>query len=374
MRIRKFDLLPAAFPLTVPFTTALHSVEVKHCVMLRLESDEGLVGWGEAAPEVQITGDDHTDAYRILNDEIRDLILNQRIGDEDGLKVCLEELSEYIGKSATAVAAADIALHDLWTRYTEVLLCEYFGGNPEPIGTSISIGMMEPAQLMARIQAVIDTGARTIKLKIGRGVKKDLELIDTVRDRFGDGITIRLDANQAYGKNDALALLEGLYRYGIEFVEQPVPARDLDGLRAVCKNSPVPVMADETAGSFFDVERIVNEDVCSMVNLKLMKSGGLYQVDRTLRLCIDSGISCMIGCMIETPVGISAGVGLAQQGDPVRWTDLDGHLFLGEIDDTFSGLHTEGDRNIIKGDRGLGIKVAHAGLKRFISDNVRIED
>jgi o-succinylbenzoate synthase len=368
MQIASMSLLPVQFPLYVPFTTALHSVEVKNCILVRLESDTGIVGWGEAAPEQEITGDDHFTAYHVLRDILNDVVAGARLEDEDDLNELLLELARYIEQSSTAVAAVDIALHDLWSREEGVPLYSRFGVTVKPLKTSISIGIMETDALLTKIGAIVDSGADSIKLKIGSGVDDDVELVSTVRARFGDTITLRLDANQAYTPDSAITLLKRLEKFDIEFVEQPVPASDLPGLKRVNDEAAIPVMADEAVRYYDDLVKIVEGDICNRVNLKLMKSGGLHQLNRFIQYCKTNNIDAMIGCMVETPIGISAGVNLALQGGVVRWTDLDGHLFLKDIERVFSGFSTDGAMNNISGDPGLGLVVDGTALQDIMSE------
>jgi o-succinylbenzoate synthase len=341
--------------------------------MVQLASDEGETGWGEAAPEKEITGDDFETAYDVIDKALRAKIVGKKIENDDGLEELLSSLAENIGNSATAVAAVDIALHDLWFQAKGIPIYEHFteksgaeSQQPEPLRTSISIGIMELDKLLEKVSTIIDSGSSTIKLKIGRGIGPDLELVKAVRERFGDDLNLSLDANQGYSAADALNLFEKLAPLDIEFIEQPVPADDLPGLRKLYEESPIPVMADEAVCSFEDLKTVMENGICDRVNLKLMKSGGLFQLNGLIRFCEEHDIDCQIGCMIETPVGISAGVHLGLSNRSVKWTDLDGHLFLGDIGHIFSGLETRGDLNILTGGSGLGILVNDDGLSDYM--------
>jgi o-succinylbenzoate synthase len=268
--------------------------------------------------------------------------------------------------SSTGVAAVDIALHDLFGKKNKTPLYEYFKGIHSPLRTSISIGLTDIESLLKTIQKIVDSGGSVIKLKIGLGIEEDIGMIERVRDVFLDKITLRLDANQAYSPEEAKVLFDKLEKYDIEFIEQPVSAKDLAGLKLIHDRCEIPVMADEAVASFSDLKKIVDQDVCDRVNIKLMKSGGLHQSRKLIEYCGKNNIDCMIGCMIESPIGIAAGVHLGLGSDAVKWTDLDGHLFLKSIDDVFSGLETEGDYNNVTEGSGLGIEVNEIYLRRFM--------
>ena len=366
MKITKMDLYPVSIPLLTPFTTAIHSVDVKKCVLVRLESEDGCVGWGEAAPEVEITRDDCGTAFNLLDTRLRETVIGMDLDTRNDLEALLLGMEPQIEKSSTAVAALDIALHDLWTRSENIPLCEYFGGAVGAVPTSISIGIMEERRLFQTIQRIIDSGAAVIKLKIGDDSDADLKTISRFRDSFGYDITLRLDANQGYSVQQALQLFNKIEQFNIEFIEQPVPAGNLLDLKKVCSESPIPVMADEAVSSESDLQKLVGEKICNKVNLKLMKAGGLYQVNKMIDLCYSNKIECMIGCMIETPIGISAGVHLAAQDKSVKWTDLDGHLFFENIERVFPGLSTRKGKNLLKNRPGLGVDVHSDRLEGLI--------
>jgi o-succinylbenzoate synthase len=366
MKIAKLDVYPVKIPLFAPFTTALHSVEEKICVIVRLEDELGNVGWGEAAPEQEITHDDYKDALELIEFALRKEIIGAAASDHKEFHQLLDSLSAHIVASSTGVAAVDIALHDLYCKNKKMPLYEYFNGSNMPLRTSISIGITDMDNLLKTIQRIVDSNGRIIKLKIGLGIEEDIKMIKRVRDTFGDRITLRLDANQAYSPDDAKKLFCELEQFDIEFIEQPVQADDLEGLKYIHDECKIPVMADEAVSSFDDLVKIVVSDICDRVNIKLMKSGGLHSSSKMMGYCGKNKIDCMIGCMIETPIGISAGVHLGLSGGAVKWTDLDGHLFLSGTEGILSGLATNGDYNNVSDASGLGIDVNEDLLRNFI--------
>jgi o-succinylbenzoate synthase len=365
MKIASMELFPVALPLSVPFTTALHNIEVKNSILVRLETDDGLHGWGEAAPELEITGDDSEGAFALLDKKLRKHILKSEFETEDEFTEMLVGFDEYISESSSAVAAVDIALHDLWAKQNKIPLFEYFKASHKPVPTSLSIGMMGETELFDTIRSYVDRGVRTIKLKIGSDIDSDLQLIAKFREAFGFEITLRLDANQGYSYAEALNLFKELEQFDIEFIEQPLPASDLTGLKSLNEVSPIPIMADEAVHSLADLEQIAELGIVSSVNIKLMKSGGLYRTEKMLKFCSENRIECMVGCMIETPIGIAAGVHLSMQDKYVKWTDLDGHLFLNETEGIFSGLETINDSNTVSQKPGLGVDIKSKLLKKF---------
>lgn len=365
MKITEMELYRVKFPLFTPFTTALHSVDVKECIIVKLTSDEGLTGWGEAAPEIEITGDDADVAFGLLDGTLCDMVVGWKLTASEDFNGILLEMEPFIAESSCAVAAVDIALHDLWARVNKIPLYEHFGGTHRPLPTSLSIGIMDEEQLFQTIRELIGSGAKCIKLKIGDDAASDLGLIKKFRETFGYDIKLRLDANQGYNYSEAIDLFKKMEPFNIEFIEQPVPADDLSDLKLLHNESPIPVMADEAVRSYDSLVELAEQNACGRVNLKLMKSGGIFQVNKCIQFCSDNNIQCMIGCMIESPIGIAAGVHLALQGKAVKWTDLDGHLFLEGIGSVFTGLKTEKGENILTEEHGLGVDVNEGALSQY---------
>jgi L-alanine-DL-glutamate epimerase-like enolase superfamily enzyme len=248
-----------------------------------------------------------------------------------------------LGHNGAAKCALDIALHDLAAKQLGIPLHQLLGTSPIVPATDFTIGIDEPAVVAERAARA----ARFPALKIKLGGPHDLATLEAVRAVF-DG-PIRVDANTGWVPEEGASLVPELLRLGVELIEQPFPAHRLDQLAWLQERSPLPIVADESAVTIDDLDRLVG--VVAGVNVKLAKCGGVGPASRMLERARDLGFKRFLGCMEETSVGIAASAAVASLAD---WVDLDGCLLL--ADDPFAGL-TLGDdcRWILTATPRLGV-------------------
>ena len=201
-----------------------------------------------------------------------------------------------------------------------------------------------------------DERFKILKVKIGVDSKKDIARIKAIREAVGDEPRIRVDANEGYSVDTAIATLNELQQYDIEFVEQPVASDDLEGMANVRDAIEIPVMADESVREPQDVYNIIDYQAADMVNIKLMKAGGIHNGLKIASIAAEAGMVCQIGCFIETSIGIAAATHVALAVENIKFADLDGHLFLtqdlvGDFKLTNEGI------NKVSNEPGLGLNV-----------------
>ena len=216
----------------------------------------------------------------------------------------------------------------------------------------------------------IRRGYRTLKVKVGVEPSLDVSRLLAVRAAAGPDIQIRIDANQAWTPKQAVRILEEMERkdLGIELVEQPVKAADLDGLSFVTSHSPIPVLADEAVFSPQDALTIMQRHAADMINIKLMKCGGITNALRILSAAEVYGMECMLGCMLEAKISVNAAVELACARQIITRIDLDGPVLLKE--DPIVGGAVFQERQITVSDApGLGISSIKPGYTRPLFDN-----
>jgi len=359
MRITNVELFEMAIPLVKPFVIASGTQRTYNGILLRLETDDGTVGWGEAAPSKNVTGETPEDVSRELGAAISRL----HVLDPLETQASIRKASGFI-KGPSALAALDIALHDLKGHHYGIPVRHLLGGSRSSVETSVTITIRDEKETLRQAEELISQGVRILKLKIGSEPDDDIARIRKLRTWLGSGVRLRVDANQGYTASEALRVLRAMYQCDIEFCEQPVPAGDLKALARVRRASPIPIMADESATSPEALLRIIREKAADMVNLKLMKAGGITGAFRMADIAAAAGMPCQMGCFLETRLGISAATHLACAHSNILYADLDGHLELAD-DPTKGGVVTRDGVNLLTEGAGLGVSVpGHESAKK----------
>lgn len=340
-------------PLKTPFKTALRTVTAVNDVIVRIETDTGHIGYGEAPPTAVITGDTLESIEGAVNHYIRPALLGMDVA---ALEDVLEKLNGSMVNNSSAKAACDIALYDLFGKLYNAPLYKLLGGDEASIITDITISVDEPHVMAEHSKKAIELGYRTLKIKVGTDAKLDLLRMKAIRDAVGFDIDLRIDANQGWTPKEAVILLRQLEDAGleIELVEQPVQKHDLEGLKHVTDNISIPVLADESVMTPLDALTIMQMRAADLVNIKLMKTGGLYNA---LKICAAAevyGVECMIGCMLEAKVSVTAAVHLAAAKNIITKVDLDGPVLCREDPVTGGAIFNESEISL-PDSPGLGI-------------------
>lgn len=354
MKITEVKLGILSVPLRVPFKTAVRSVASVEDVIVEIHTDKGAIGYGEAPPTGAVTGDTTGAIVGALQDHIIKTIMGRDIDDFENL---LQAVNRCILKNTSAKAAVDMALWDLYGQLYQIPVYKLMGGSRKKIITDITISVNSPAEMAQDARNALMRGYDTLKIKVGADPSLDVERLMAVRREVGEDIRIRIDANQAWEPKQAVRLLNEMQEKGlkIEFVEQPVKAHDIEGLKYVTERSYVPVLADESVFSPEDALKIMQLRAADMVNIKLMKCGGLYNALKITSAAEVYGVPCMIGCMLEAKISVNAAVHLACAKQIITKIDLDGPVLCSE--DPILGGAVFNEQEITVSDApGLGIK------------------
>ena len=324
--------------LEVPFAISRAVRTEKRVVLVELEED-GRMSRGEASPDAFFG-----ETTESLEREVREAT---RLVPEDphDLATLRTRLDRRFPHGGAAAAAIDILAHDRAAQAAGVPLRTFLGLAPaEAPPTSFTLGIAEPEVLAERAAAAAAKGFEVLKVKLGHG--DDEAVLAAIRERFSR--TIRVDPNAAWTAEETPARIERILRFGIEFVEQPIAADDIEGLRYVRERSAVPIVADEAAVRLADVDRLAG--ACDGINVKLMKCGGVAEARDMIARAHELGLKVMLGCRAaETSVGIAAAAHLAPA---VEWADLDGNLLI--TDDPFVAVPVERGRFVFSERPGLG--------------------
>ena len=359
MKITEVRLGKISVPLRVPFKTALRTVNSVEDVIVELRTDTGAVGYGEAPPTGAVTGDTTGAIIGAIQDHIAKSILGRDVDDFEDL---LQTVQKCIVKNTSAKAAVDIALWDLYGQLYGIPVYKLMGGARKHIVTDSTISVNDPVEMARDAVSGVERGYDCLKVKVGADPTLDVARLAAVRQAVGNDVCIRIDANQAWQPKEAVRILNQMQERGLalEFVEQPVKAHDLAGMKYVTERSYVPVLADESVFSPEDALKIMQMGAADMVNIKLMKCGGLYNALKIVSAAEVYGVECMIGCMLEAKISVNAAVELACAKKIITRIDLDGPVLCSE--DPIIGGAVFNEKNITVSDGpGLGIKGVEPG-------------
>lgn len=338
-----------------PFKTALRTVSAVEDLVLEISID-GQSGYGSAAPTVAITGDSIERMSRSIE---RDAVPMLRGWSGTILEPALI-LANRKFESTSARFMTESALFDLAGVSSDRSVASMLGGVVRSeLPNDITISLNSPDEMAADAADAVGQGVSILKLKVGNDTRQDMERLDAICHVISDSTVLRLDANQAWNVEEARFLLKEFEKrgYPIDVIEQPVPAKELDGLRRITEFSPYPVMADESLFNADDAVALIALHAADILNIKLAKCGGFLEALKICRLAEDAGLECMLGCMMEGPVGIVAACNLAVSQRVISRIDLDSPLLYDRPAGRYS-TRFEADRIVYTEASGLGIEDA----------------
>ncbi len=350
MKIRQVNVFFRSMKLSESYSVAYASFDRIESVFLKVSTDNGYDGWGCAAPDTHVTGESATGILTCFKSDIEPYLSGQEVFEYIGI---MEILKQKLPHHPAARSMVDMALFDLMAQKAGVPLYKYLGGYRKKIPTSITIGIMPLQSSLHYARLYKNKGFRILKIKGGLDVQADIERIHRIRELVGEYVTIRFDANQGYTLQESLDFIEGVKGANIELLEQPTKKSDVELLKTLTQKSDVPVMADESLISLSDAFLLSREQCADLINIKLMKTGGILEAMHINAVAKAAGIGAMVGCMDESALGISAGLHFALSRPNIQYADLDGHLDI--MNDPFHGMLSIEQGEIIPPDsNGLG--------------------
>ncbi|CAN6885767.1 unnamed protein product [Brassica oleracea] len=330
VRIQRAENRELNVPLLSPFTIASSRLDSVGNVAIWIELSGGCVGWGEAPILPSVTAEDQPTAMA----KAREACELLRELPEMKLGHVLEEIGGILPghRFASVRAGVEMAMIDAAAKSVGVPLWKLFGGASNSITTDITIPIVSPAEASYLAAKYREEGFKTLKLKVGKNLKADIQVLQAIREVHPASSFI-LDANEGYKTEEAIEVLQKLYEMKVTPVlfEQPVHRDNWEGLRHVTRVAKdrfgVSVAADESCRDLTDLKRIVKDDVVDVVNIKLAKSGVLEALE-VIELARSSGIELMIGGMVETRLAMGFSGHLAAGIGCFRFIDLDTPLLL----------------------------------------------
>lgn len=350
MSISHIEIFKAGLPLRRPFRIAIGETSVTETIFVRVHTDDGLYGLGEANLFRPVVGETREAALANARDLAQWLIGRDPL-DIDG---CVAGMRAFLPNNATIRSAFDMALYDLLGKTAQLPLYAVLAGPRREIVTDNTVGIDTPETMAAHALEFRERGFTAVKVKLGAGVAEDVARVAAIRDVLGPDIAIRIDANQGWDRVDALQALRRLSAFDIQYCEQPVAAWDFEGLAAARSLGAIPIMADEALFDEHDAMRLVTTGACDYFNIKLAKSGGIHVALKINALAEATGIKCMVGCMTETRLGLTAAAHLVSSRGNIVFADLDGADMLREDPVVGGMVYGEGGRIMVPDAPGLG--------------------
>ena len=352
MKIISATVTPIELTLKEPFAIANETVDTAENVFIRLETDSGLLGWGCATPD-SVTHETNDTVLKVFNSTLRDILIGK---DPFRIHSINEIIENKVKENPSAKAGVNIALYDILGKNAQMPLYKILGGYREKIETTVTIGISSVDTMIDKAKEWVGQGFHCLKIKCGMDPDHDIEAVMGIRSAVGPEIKLRLDANEGYTLEKALRIIETLEKLGadIEILEQPTPAKYLYALKEV--TAQCPIMADETAFTLRDSLKLIKMEIADMINIKLMKIGGITNAYKANIFAELANIPVMIGCMNESMGAMAAGVHFACALKNVQYADLDSALDFNS--DVVSGGATYKDGYVIPSEKpGLGIEV-----------------
>lgn len=366
MRIANVRTLRADIPVRRPHTMSFTTLETVNFVFVRIETADGHVGWGEAACLGGPTWSE--ESAESVEATIQRYLAPALIGaDATAIEVASRDMARRVQGNPFARAAVEMALWDVNGRALGVPVHRLLGGRVRdrvPLSWSLAVADHDPEVDEAREK--VAAGHRIFKIKTGaQPWPDDVARVRRLREALGPAISLRVDANQGWDRATALRAIRALEPFDLDFVEQPVVRDDREGMAEIGRRVDVPIMADESCFSPRDALALATLGGVSILGLKVTKSAGLANTLAISRIAEAAGLTCYVGCMIETSLGTAAYLQIALAAAPVVWgCELFGPLLLAGDVAPKPVTYDRGDILALDGP-GLGIDVDEAAIREW---------
>lgn len=354
MKITGIETIRLKSHIRSPLKMAYGTITGIEPVFVCIHTDTGLSGWGEANTIPFVTGETPETIFAVL-DMLRPLLV-----EEDPLCIPrIHRIMDSVIEGNSAVKCSiDLALHDIYGQAMGVPLYKLLGGDSDRYYVDVALSIDTPENMArAALRYKEEAGIRIFKVKAGRDVATDVEAVRCIREACGDGVDLRVDANQGWSESEALMAIDGYRKYHVAGLEQPVPEWDVFGMASIrAKAGGMTIIADESVKSPYSAALLAKLGAADMFSIKLMKAGGLEPARRIVAIAAANNIQCMLGCMCETGIAISAGAHFVAGERHITVGDTDGFLLVAEprVD---PGFRFENGQVILLDRPGLGVKV-----------------
>ena len=360
VKIRDVEIFPFTLQQKVPIKIALPTPLTMENVFVRLRTEDGITGVGEASPYSAVTSETQQTDIAMAR-TFADLVRGR---DPFTIAKIVDDMDMFSPNNPSIKAAFEMALWDICGKIAGLPICCLLGKYRDSFETDKTIFIETPPAMAEAARDVVRQGFRTVKVKVGESPEKDIARLAAIREAVGNDIALRIDANQGWSAAEAVRSLRGMENYHIQACEQPVPYWDMEGLRYVRDHSSVPIMADESVHSPHDAIEAVRKDAVDLINIKLMKTGGILNAVRIAQISAAAGIQCMLGCMNETSLALTAAAHVIASQKNLIYADLDSYLF-NVSNPIIGGMEIKQGTVYLPTAPGLGLDIDPEFLKKL---------
>ncbi len=354
MQIKSIKIAKFAIPLIRPFITAVRKTYNVEDIVVMIETTDGKIGYGSAAATPAITGETSESIIAISNNIIAPKLIGHNLKNFNEL---LNLVQNSCQNNNSAKAAIDIALHDLFAQKCNLPLYELLGGGNNTIKTSITISAKDIESMQEDIKDLLSQGFDIFKIKLGLDPDNDLDRIIAISNILSNKATFAIDANQGWNCKLALQLIKTINSKNIPvaFIEQPVKKDDLISLKKIKDTTSTIIVADEACFTPNDALKIVKQEIADAINIKFMKCGGIQNAKSIYQIAKTANLDIMLGCMLESPIGVNAIASFAISRSNILLADLD-PIALIKSNPVIGGATIKQNQITLSDKPGLGIE------------------
>lgn len=328
MKIKQVEVFGLEIDLKVPFIISYDRYDVMPTILTRIETESGIVGWGEAVPDQHVTGETWDSTIEIIHHELASLVIGES---PFNINLIHKKMNEKIKDVPGAKAAIDLALYDLMGKISKQPVYRLIGGKShKKLDIPQVISILSPKEMAKEAKEYVDQGFKHVKIKVGTDPDTDIKRIRMVREVLPNDVRLRVDANQGWTVNEAIYVIRQTQDCQVDWYEQPTKAGDHEALAEVRKATNVNIMADESVHQMLDLIDIMRVRGADYINIKLMKTGGIYPALQLANLAESYRVPCQVGSMVETAIGTMAGAHLSISQHIIHSNEMVGPLMFKE--------------------------------------------
>ncbi len=358
MIIRNIQIYRFSIPMQ-PFVIATGTMDYAQNLLLKVYTDNGIVGIGESSAFPMIVGETQ-DTMMVMAQEFAK---NWKGKDPLDIEERIADLHAVSAFNPTCKSAFDMALYDIAAKNANQPLYKFLGGEKRTVMSDITVGIGNPDVMASKAKAFVENGATIVKIKLGKDVRTDTDRVRKIREAVGKSTKLRLDANQGWSFEDAVLALSEMNQYDIEFCEQPMRTWYDDSLPELVERSPIKVMADESCYHHHDARVLIKNKACDAINIKLAKSGGINEALKIYDVATMNNIPCMIGGMLESRIAATACLHFGLACKRINYFDLDTSLIGHIVDPVIGGMQFNKYEISLSDEIGIGADVDPQYLK-----------